>query len=81
MKTVGIYEAKTHLPRLIGEVEEGQTIIITRHGVAVAQLSPPPMARRRDAAVAVEALRVFQEREQITLGGISLRELIEEGRM
>ena len=31
-------EAKTHLPRLLDEVERGETIIITRHGRAIARL-------------------------------------------
>ena len=32
MRTVGVYEAKTHLPRLIEEVGRGETITITKHG-------------------------------------------------
>ena len=39
MKTVGSYEAKTHLPRLLDEVAAGETITITKHGVPVATLS------------------------------------------
>jgi hypothetical protein len=31
MKKVGVYEAKTHLPRLLDEVERGETIDVTRH--------------------------------------------------
>jgi prevent-host-death family protein len=34
MPTVGAYEAKTHLPRLLEQVERGDTIIITKHGRA-----------------------------------------------
>ena len=40
MTTVGAYEAKTHLPRLIRAVERGETVIITRHGKPVAKLAP-----------------------------------------
>ena len=29
MKSVGSYEAKTHLPRLLSQVEKGETITIT----------------------------------------------------
>ena len=38
MKTVGAYEAKTHLHRLLERVRKGERIIITRHGTAVAVL-------------------------------------------
>lgn len=38
MKTVGSYEAKTHLPRLLDEVAKGEKIVIIKHGVAVTML-------------------------------------------
>ncbi|MEI6688554.1 MAG: type II toxin-antitoxin system prevent-host-death family antitoxin [Thermoleophilia bacterium] len=37
---VSVYEAKTHLSRLIGEVEAGVEVTITRHGKPVARLVP-----------------------------------------
>lgn len=37
---VGVYEAKTHLPRLLDRVARGETITITRHGKPVAVLRP-----------------------------------------
>jgi len=36
MKTVGAYEAKTRFGELLREVENGETIIVTRHGLPVA---------------------------------------------
>jgi prevent-host-death family protein len=33
-------EAKTHIARLLDEVERGETIIITRHGQAIARIVP-----------------------------------------
>ena len=44
MPTVGAYEAKTHLPKLLERVSRGEKITITRHGVAVAVLTPPEQA-------------------------------------
>lgn len=44
---VSIAEAKNRLPELIRAVEEGGAVVITRHGKPVAQLAPPPMARRQ----------------------------------
>jgi prevent-host-death family protein len=78
MKTVGAYEAKTHLSRLLDEVAKGETILITRHGVPVAQLGPAPGIDRKRVAEAIAALKELSKEN--TLGGISIRELIEEGR-
>jgi prevent-host-death family protein len=44
---VSITEAKNRLTQLLRAVEDGETVIITRHGKPVAQLSPPPPARRQ----------------------------------
>jgi prevent-host-death family protein len=40
-------EAKNRLPELIRMVEAGEQIIITRHGLPVAQLGPAPAERRK----------------------------------
>ena len=79
MRTVGAYEAKTHLPRLLDEVAGGETITITKHGVPVAKLVPPDGAPRRDVGEVIEALREFRKGIK-PLDGITIRELIEEGR-
>lgn len=79
MKRLGAYEAKTHLSRILDEVEHGETYAITKHGRTVAILGPP-----RDAGAtitvdqAIEGLRRF--RRGRTLAGITIRELIEDGR-
>jgi len=39
-KEVGAFEAKTHFSQLLKQVEEGQTVYITRHGKRVAELHP-----------------------------------------
>ena len=82
MDTVGSYEAKTHLPRLLERVEHGETITITRHGKPIARLVPAePTARRPEIAEVIEAMRIFQEQEAPSLGDdLSIRDLIEEGR-
>ena len=77
MKTIGAYEAKTHLPRLLKEVAAGQTIAITKHGVRVAMLVPADGKRPNARQVIEEIKRLRKGRK---LGGVSIRELIEEGR-
>ncbi|MDQ7840641.1 MAG: type II toxin-antitoxin system prevent-host-death family antitoxin [bacterium] len=78
MRTIGSYEAKTHLPRLLEEVQQGEAIIISKHGVPVAMLVPVPESRRRNPGRVIGALRTF--RKGITLRPLLLRDLIEEGR-
>lgn len=47
MKTVNVHEAKTHLSRLLGDVELGEEITIARSGVPVARLVPVGRPRKR----------------------------------
>lgn len=44
---VSIAEAKNRLPELIRAVEAGGSVVITRHGKPVAQLTPAPVDRRQ----------------------------------
>ena len=39
-KTVGAYEARTHLSALLRYVAKGHEVIITRHGKPIAKLVP-----------------------------------------
>jgi prevent-host-death family protein len=50
MKTVGVFDAKSHLSELI---ESGEVVTITKHGRPVATLSPI----RRSAADVVARIR------------------------
>ncbi len=40
MRTVSLAEAKAHLRELLNTVEAGEEFVITRHGRAVARVSP-----------------------------------------
>jgi len=77
MKQVGVYAAKTNLPRLIEEVERGETVTITRHGKPVARLVPVDRSRE-DVSALIET--ILEEREGRSLGGLTIKELINEGR-
>jgi prevent-host-death family protein len=70
---IGAYEAKTHLARLLDEVEAGASITITRNGRAVARLTPVA-----DATAAAD--RILALRLEIAKGKLSMRTLIDEGR-
>jgi prevent-host-death family protein len=44
---INIAEAKNQLTKLIRAVEAGESVVITRNGVPVAQITPPPPERRK----------------------------------
>ena len=79
MKTVGAYEAKTHLPKLLERVVKGERITITKHGVPVAVLQPPLPLRKTEPRRVIAELRKFREKH--TLKELSIRDMIEEGRL
>jgi prevent-host-death family protein len=69
MREVGVLEAKTHLSALLDAVEkDGETVTITRHGRAVATLSPASdtdvarAPRKTSAAEQVERFRALREK-------------------
>jgi prevent-host-death family protein len=78
MKQVGVYDAKTNLAKLLDEVERGETVTITRHGRPVAKLVPVTGANKRTVEETIQAIREF--RRGRSLGGLNIKELIEEGR-
>jgi prevent-host-death family protein len=54
--SIGAYDAKTHLPRLLDEVERGESITITEHGRPVARLVPVS-SRTASPETVIAALR------------------------
>lgn len=78
IKTVGAYEAKTHLNQLLDLVSNGERITITKHGVPVATLQPVGSASKMTARETIDEIKRFSEGHR--LNGLSIRELIEEGR-
>jgi len=80
MKTeIGAYQAKTRLPELLRQVEAGKRFTITNRGKAIADLVPSEHAMPKDKAAAVEKFRMFMRKNPVG-GGVSVKELIEEGR-
>ena len=87
MKHVGIFDAKTHLSRLVDEVEKGGEIVITRHGKPVAKLvraeksddrlSPEAVEKRRKA---LKELREIADQIKINATHEEIKAWINEGR-
>jgi prevent-host-death family protein len=78
METVGAYTAKTHLPQLLKRVSRGEKIIISKHGVPVATLQPIETKRNVPTKKVIANLREFRRKH--SLDGLSIREIIDEGR-
>ena len=63
METVGAYEAKTHLPKLLERVIKGERITITKHGIPVAVLQPPFHLRKTTPKEVISELRKFRKKK------------------
>jgi prevent-host-death family protein len=74
---IGSFEAKTRLAELLRETERGRSFTIRRRGKAVARLVPPEDDGESDYT---ELLEEFREIRKRVGPGLSIRELIEEGR-
>ena len=72
MREVQASEAKTHLPRLLDEVERGETIVITRHGRPIARIVPE--ADRRQAEIDAAIARIQERRTRA--GRVTPEELL-----
>jgi len=72
MREVQASEAKTHLAKLLDDVERGETIAITRHGQRIAHLVPDVEHRRRIALQAVEEIKALRSR----VGSMTLDEIL-----
>lgn len=79
MREVGAFEAKTKFGQLLDQVEHGEEIVITRHGRPVARLtSVEPGFDRERARRAVAG--ILETSKGVTLGGLKIKDLINEGR-
>lgn len=78
MITVGAFEAKTHFSSLLDRVEAGEEVVITRHGKAVARLVQEAVAADEKLDDAISRLK--EMRKATTLGGLSWKDLRDEGR-
>jgi prevent-host-death family protein len=81
MKSVGTFEAKTHLTQLLGRVARGERILITNRGQAVAMLVPPEPSARGDIGAVVREMLAARDDHGPNLGkGLTVRQMREEGR-
>jgi prevent-host-death family protein len=62
MHTIQASEAKTHLLRILDEVESGESIAITRHGKRIARIVPEKVFDRERTKRAVANIRALRAR-------------------
>jgi prevent-host-death family protein len=72
MREVQASEAKTHLPQLLDAVERGETIVITRHGRAIARIVPEAHLRQEEIDSAIESIKGLRTRT----GKITVEDLL-----
>ena len=77
MITVGSFEAKTNLSRLLDQVANGEEVTITKRGTPVARIVPI-VSLNEDTAETIARLRRLAK--NVSLRGLSVKEMIEEGR-
>ena len=79
MREIGAFEAKNKLGQLLDQVEHGEEITITRHGRRVAKLVPA--GHGFDRAKARRAAAGLREASRgVVLGGLKIKDLVNEGR-
>ncbi len=79
MRKVGLFEAKQKLSELVERAARGERIGITRRGKLVASIGPAPSEKAdlQDVFDRIERIR----RRAKKVRGVTVRNLIEEGRM
>jgi prevent-host-death family protein len=78
MIKVGAFEAKTHLSALLDKVSQGEEVLITKRGKAIARLVS---AEQADSAQMSDTIdQILALREEITLGDTGWKSLRDEGR-
>ncbi len=79
MREIQASEAKTHLPRLLDDVERGETLIITRHGRRIARIIPETGREQEQIDEALEKIRQLRRHT----GTIAIEDILsarDEGR-
>jgi prevent-host-death family protein len=76
---VGAFEAKNTFGTLLDLVEKGEEVVITRRGKRIARLVPDRPARDVEKA-RLAAEDIIKMSKGVTLGGLKIKDLINEGR-
>lgn len=79
--SMSIAEAKSQFSAVIERAAAGEEVTITKHGKPVAKVVPVRTERDREKArAAFDAIIKLRDKSGATLGGLSWKELRDEGR-
>jgi prevent-host-death family protein len=81
MTSISVQDATDHFKDVLKQVENGETVQITRDGRPIARISGIQTFDPDEAERAAREWIAFRDRRKSSLGDITVRELIEEGRM
>jgi prevent-host-death family protein len=76
MRQIQASEAKARLSQLLDEVEQGETIVITRHGRAIARITPEADRRQREIDGALADIKELGREIRRKYGPVSVEEII-----
>ena len=79
MREIHASDAKARLSQLLDDVERGETLVITRHGRAIARIVPEVNRRQEEVDRALASLRELRKRTR----KLSLKQILsarDEGR-
>lgn len=78
MVTLTVVDAKKRFSEILRRAGEGERFVVTNHGRPVAQIVPPAVTSVEDRRAAVQRIRELRKGQ--TLGGLSFKELRDDGR-
>lgn len=82
MRTIGLFEAKQKFSELVERASQGERIRITRRGKVAAEIGPArENADSRDLKEVFASMDKIRRRAKPLPPGVTIKDLIEEGRM
>ncbi len=81
MEKIGIFDARARLSELVGRVEAGEEVVLTRRGKPVVRLVRAEQEERVKArAAAVKRIRALRENLNLKISDAEVRKAIVAGR-
>lgn len=79
MASYSVAEAKNHLPSLIDKALDGEEVVITRHGKAVAELRPRKLLSSKEREALYDRMAASAATRPVSVSAVELlRRMYEE---
>ncbi|HMS44669.1 MAG TPA: type II toxin-antitoxin system prevent-host-death family antitoxin [Alphaproteobacteria bacterium] len=78
MRTIGAFEAKTHLSEILERAAQGEETLVTRRGIPIAKIIP--FNKSQNLTKENTILRLKNLRKNLQLRNFSWKELRDQGR-